>query len=351
MFEPELPFGYISHNRNAVNIYSPDPNVKATPGDVTPILQHFEKMFPNERDREILWTYLAAMVQNPGVKFQWAPFIQGTPGNGKSMIGAIMKRAIGSKYTHEPFSDDLANKFNDWLDSKLLIIIEELSLGERQEVENNIKTWVTADEVEMQAKGGKKAMRPNKSNWLILSNYQNALPIDANQRRYAPFFTHQQSVEDVRRDFPEGYFPALWNWLRDGGYEYITHYLQTRPLHPEFNPVNATRDRAPETSSTAKAVQASRGRFEQEILEAIEAGAAGFRNGWISSNAVTRLTNELRLRISPVKLRAALESLGFVQWGRSTQVIMEEGGTKPVLYIQKGKTGTIQDFISAQGYL
>src|SRR5690606_32359584 len=133
-------------------------------GDVTPFLQHLERMLPDERDRRILLTWMASLVQNPGRKFQWAPFLQGSQGNGKSMIGQILKRAVGTIYTHEPFSDDLANKFNDWQDNKILIIVEELSLGEKLETDNNLKTWITQDMIEMQAKGGKKAMRPNKAN-------------------------------------------------------------------------------------------------------------------------------------------------------------------------------------------
>src|SRR5690606_16637471 len=105
----------------------------------------------------------------------------------------ILKRAVGTIYTHEPFSDDLANKFNDWQDNKILIIVEELSLGEKLETDNNLKTWITQDMIEMQAKGGKKAMRPNKANWIIFSNYQNGLVFTAGGRRYAPFFTAQQS--------------------------------------------------------------------------------------------------------------------------------------------------------------
>jgi hypothetical protein len=355
MFEPKLPFGHIENRK--VNVYRPDPNVRSEPGDVSPMLRHFEKLFPNDRDREIIWTYLAAVVQNPGEKFQWAPFIQGAPGNGKSMIAAFMKRAVGVMYTHEPFSDDLANKFNDWLENRLLIVVEELTLEGRYEVENNLKTWLTADEIEMQAKGGKKSMRPNKSNWIILSNFKNSLPIDANQRRYAPFFTAQQTAEDVHRDFPGGYFPDMWEWLRGGGFAYLTHYLQTRELHPDYNPCGsgAARARAPETSSTHEAIGASMGNYEHEVLEAIGEGRQGFLNGWISSVALTQLEESKRLRTNRSRRRAALETLGYVEIGRSSQMIMAEAGTRPVLWIKRelkaaGVDTSTAAYLMAQGF-
>jgi hypothetical protein len=353
MFEPQLPFGHIENRM--VNVYMPDPSVRSEPGDVSPMLRHFEKLFPNERDREIIWTYLAAVVQNPGVKFQWAPFIQGAQGNGKSMIGAVLKMAVGPKYVHEPFSDDLANKFNDWLENRILIIVEELTLEGRYEVENNLKTWLTGDVVEMQAKGGKKAMRPNKSNWIIFSNFKNSLPIDSGTRRYAPLFTAQQTADDVHRDFPTGYFPDLWDWLRAGGFAYLTHYLQNRPLHPEYNPigVGAARARAPETSSTREAIGASMGNYEQEVLEAIAECQPGFLNGWISSIALSKLEEQKRLRTNRTRRRMALESLGFVEWGRSPIMVMAEGAARPTIYCRRDMSReslTVADFMKSQGY-
>ncbi|QIG67926.1 DNA primase domain-containing protein [Rhizobium phage RHph_Y60] len=353
MFEPQLPFGHIENRM--VNVYMPDPIVRSEPGDVSPMLRHFEKLFPVERDREIIWTYLAAVVQNPGMKFQWAPFIQGAQGNGKSMIGTMLKMAVGPKYVHEPFSDDIANKFNDWLENRILIIVEELTLEGRYEVENNLKTWVTSDIVEMQAKGGKKSMRPNKSNWIILSNFKNSLPIDAGTRRYAPFFTAQQSAEDVHRDFPVGYFPELWDWLRNGGFAYMTHYLQTRELNPEFNPAGtgAARARAPETSSTNEAIGASMGNYEQEVLECVSEGREGFRSGWLSSVALTKLEEQKRLRTNRTRRKMALESLGFVEFGRSPILIMAEGAVRPTLWIQRNmrdKQLTVNDYLQAQGF-
>lgn len=354
MFEPDMEFGYISHNRSAVNVYRADPSVVSEPGDVSPFLQHLARMLPDERDRRILLTWMASLVQNPGVKFQWAPFLQGSQGNGKSMIGQILKRAVGPLHTHEPFSDDLANKFNDWQDNKCLIIVEELSLGEKLETDNNLKTWITQDMIEMQAKGGKKMMRPNKANWVIFSNYQNGLVFTAGGRRYAPFFTAQQTAEDIERDGMGGnYFPFMWEWLRRGGYAYMTHFLQTYQCDPEFDPAGtmAGAARAPETSSTMAAIGASMGRFEMELLEMIESGAQGFRNGWVSGTKLRELEEKLRLRMSPAKRKSALEALGYVSWGRSTQVVMGEGGTKPTLYCRKELSAAgVQDFVTAQGY-
>lgn len=353
MFEPSLPFGTIQDD--AVNIYRPDPSVKCVEGDVSPFLNHLALMIPDERDRRILLTWMAALVQNPGAKFQWAPFLQGAQGNGKSMIGQVLKRAVGPLYVHEPFSDDLCNKFNDWQENKRLITVEELSLGEKAEMMNNLKTWITSDHIEMQAKGGKKSMRPNKANWIIFSNYQNGLVFTTADRRYAIFFTAQQTAEDVIRAGMSGrYFPDLWNWLREGGYAHMTWFLSTYQLDPEFSPIGygPGAARAPETTSTGAAVTASMGRYEAAIVEAVESGEIGFRGGWISSWVLSKLEKDLGLRLNPLKRKSALESLGYVSWGRSTTVVLMESGTKPTLYCKRGLEGLgVVEYERAQGYV
>jgi hypothetical protein len=69
-----------------VNTYWPV-DVPRKAGDGSPFLNHLAKVLPDERDRFILLCYMAACVQHKGVKFQWAPLLQGVEGNGKYALG------------------------------------------------------------------------------------------------------------------------------------------------------------------------------------------------------------------------------------------------------------------------
>jgi hypothetical protein len=61
-------------------------NTPRKAGDAGPFLRHLAKLLPDERDRSILLAYMAASIQHKGVKFQWAPLIQGAEGNGKTLL-------------------------------------------------------------------------------------------------------------------------------------------------------------------------------------------------------------------------------------------------------------------------
>ncbi|MCD6160928.1 MAG: hypothetical protein J7K40_00755, partial [candidate division Zixibacteria bacterium] len=100
-FLPELMPGEIGESEGLkfINTYAPI-DTKRIVGDPAPFLGLIDKMLPEKHDRGILLAYLAACVQYPGAKFQWAPLLQGVEGNGKSFIGACLTHAVGEKYTH-----------------------------------------------------------------------------------------------------------------------------------------------------------------------------------------------------------------------------------------------------------
>jgi hypothetical protein len=74
-------------------------NPKDSGGDVSLFLAHMKKILPIPRDRSILLAYMAAVVQHQGVKFQWAPLIQGVEGNGKTLFSRCVAEAVGVRYS------------------------------------------------------------------------------------------------------------------------------------------------------------------------------------------------------------------------------------------------------------
>ncbi len=92
-------------------------------GDASLFVRHMELLFPNERDRGIMWTYMAACVQHKGVKFQWCPVVQGPEGNGKTVLSWVVAEALGLHYTHWIDARGIGSDFNAWMDGKLLICL------------------------------------------------------------------------------------------------------------------------------------------------------------------------------------------------------------------------------------
>lgn len=341
-FRPDQPPGKITEEEGLtiINTYVPI-NTPRKSGDGTPFYDWFAKFLPVPEDREILWAYMASMVQNPGIKFQWWPFLQGQEGNGKTMIFRVLEHAIGRRYTHYPNALDLANVFNNWLAGKLFIGVEEIYVSNKKEMMEALKPIITNDRIGLQAKGVDQYTGDNYANGMACSNYQEAVSITYDTRRWAPFFAAQQNFEDlVRAGMVGPYFPNLLKWLRKDGYAIINHDLRSYevPLH-----LDPARDCvvAPRTSSTRVAVRVSLGSVEQEVVEAIEQGKPGFRGGWVSSIALSNLLEHKRLAhlVAPSKRRAMMQKLGF-DWhpalmaneGRAYSSVMAEGG-KPKIFI------------------
>lgn len=349
-FQPKQEPGSIVNG--AVNSYYPDPQ-PSEPGDVEPFLDLVRRLLPDPNDRAILLAWCASLVQNPGSKFQWAPVLQGTQGNGKTVISKCLQMSIGQKYTHQPSAEDLGNPFNSYVENKLLISVEEVHLQGRRELLDTLKPLITDDRYEVQPKGVDKRMIDNFANWFFCTNHRDAVLTTKNDRRYAIFFTAQQSYDDILRDGMGGdYFPNLWAWLRTVGFKRVNHYLQNYQIPAALDPAGSCH-RAPETSSTFAAITASMGRAEQEITEAIEVGAPGFRQGWASMYAVDQLFKEHHIRMSRIKVAEMLEGMGFKSIGRASKPIMDEGLKRPVLYVRREAWRpelTVDDYGLAQGY-
>ncbi|MEE8207126.1 MAG: DUF5906 domain-containing protein, partial [Nitrospinaceae bacterium] len=210
-----------------VNTYVPIETKRKT-GNPARFLDHLTRILPNIRDQGILLAYMAACVQHIGVKFQWAPLLQGVEGNGKTLFTRCVANAVGRRYTHYPKAADIDNKFNGWLLRKLFIGVEDIYVPDhRREILETLKPMITGgDGLEIQLKGVDQITVDVCANFILNSNHKDALVKTKNDRRFAIFYTHQQEADDLLRDGMSGnYFPDLYNWLRAGGYPIITQYL------------------------------------------------------------------------------------------------------------------------------
>ncbi|EAP3270667.1 hypothetical protein EAD10_20515 [Salmonella enterica] len=113
--------------------------------------------------------------------------------------------------------------------------------------------------ITVQRKGQDQRLVKNHLSFLITTNHRDGVIKTENDRRYAVFFTAQQSAEDLKRDgMNETYFNDLYDWLNNGGYEIACDYLHNRTM------VNFP-NRAPQTTSTDEAILESRSPVEQFI--------------------------------------------------------------------------------------
>lgn len=342
-FRPDRPSGELIRDagRTRVNVWWPIETPRKV-GDAGPFLRHLAKVLPDERDRQILLAYMAACVQHKGVKFQWAPLLQGAEGNGKTLFTRCVAEAVGRRYTHWPKASQLATPFNAWLLYKVFIGVEDIYVPDsKREVIEELKPMITGgDGLEIQAKGIDQISADICANFMFNSNHKDAIRKTRNDRRFGIFYTAQQTADDVISSGMGGdYFPNLYTWLRAEGYAIVSELLHTMPIPSEFNPAGACQ-RAPMTSTTEQAIEAGLGSIEQEVREAIEQGEQGFRGGWVSSMALDVLLETLNAsrRVPINKRRELLMQLGYdyhpgLKDGRVNNTLLPDGG-KPRLFIK-----------------
>lgn len=337
-FRPDLPVRArldLENGQTAVNVFDPrELGAFVTPAsdaDVAPFLDHIARMLPVVRDRQILISFMAACIQFRGRKFDWAPFVQGSQGNGKSTLLRIMEFCQGKGLSHWVKSAELGDssqRFNAWLENKLIYLVDEIYAKDRTDIMNSLKPLITAKRVEIQAKGRDQITRDVCGNFILVSNDKDAISIRRDDRRFAPFFTAQQEPGDPQLyGMTNAYFEGLNHWLDNGGFELIHGWLKIFPILDEFNPMKHSR--APITSSTEDAYSRSRSFPEQLIMEAVEEQQIGTRGGWLTMKSAERILQKARIK-SPDFIERIVLELGFVRHplmsnGRPDKEIPGEG--------------------------
>lgn len=350
-FRPDRPPVTVidQEGRPFINTYEPIVT-KRIAGDPTRFLELIRKLLPDQRDYEILTSYMCALIQNPGRKFQWWPVLQGVKGNGKTLILTVLQQAVGQRYTHLVNPEAMGktgNQFNSWVQGNLFVGVEEIFVSDQRHILETFKPLVTNTRIALEAKGKDQTTGDNFANGIMLTNHKDGVPISDDERRYAIFWTAQQTIADLTRDgMNSPYFPDLWDWLygrneyahlgEHYGFAVVNNWLaETAPI-AAFNPAGLCQ-RAPETSSTKAAIHESLGNLEQEVLEAIGEHRVGFRGGWISSHAMRGLFTGMRVNIGPKRYRSIVTALGYVSHpalkdGRVSGPLKD--GTRPRLYVE-----------------
>lgn len=345
VFDPALVFQSVVERagRSWVNIYK-EPVVGRRPGDVKPFMDLLHKLLPNGDDALILLSYMAAVVQYRGVKFRWAPFIQGTQGNGKSTIVACLKHALGHKYIFSVKAGMIENGFNAWLENNVLYVADDIySAKDRTDMMEALKSLITETEHAITLKGIDSIQKIICGNFIFTDNHKDAMKKQDDTRRICTLYCAQQSKWDRQRDgltkafFANEFIP----WLKNGGYAHVAELLHTMPIDPRYNPAGECQE-APETSVTREAVIDGRTGIEHEVAEWVELGEPGFCGDFISHHmlkAKMMANQQYAKSASPLKIKEMMNRLGYelhraLPEGR-TPTFVQPDDTRPLLYVKR----------------
>jgi hypothetical protein len=239
-FNPEKELIYREEGITYVNSYS-EPEIISIPGNVTPMLEHFEYLFPDKYEMNIIMDFIAFLVQRPGEKIRWMPIIKGGKGIGKSILADwFIAPILGRKNTFPVDSKLLKRDFNAWQLDTQLVIFHELKVGETRakklSLTESLKSFITDNYMMAHRKGIDEYQTINKANSFGLTNHEDAIMMTSDERRFGLFRC------DVKKR-PLNYYSNLIEWAGKN-VEEILYYFENRDIS------NFNYQEAPDTQMT-----------------------------------------------------------------------------------------------------
>lgn len=233
------------------------------------VKNHIKHLLAEPREQRMLMDWLSWVVQNPGKHANYAILLQGVQGDGKTFFAEMLRAVMGVSNVTMLNAQILHGEFTDWCAGQCVACVEEVRLindKNKYEVINRIKPYITNTVIEVHPKGKTVYNCVNTTNYLLFTNYKDALPLEDSDRRYLILFSRWQKRDDIRQfksDNPTYYrdlyetieqcAPALRGWLLD------------HEQSDEFDPMGD----APETKARTQMIERSKPEFIQVLHEII----------------------------------------------------------------------------------
>jgi len=200
--------------------------VEAKPGSWDLMKRHiFDNICGKNREYyRYVVGWMATAVQHPGVQGEVALVLQGKRGTGKTFFVKQFGYLFGQHYLMVSNSKHVTGNFNEHLRDVVLLFADEAFWAGDKASENVLKTLVTGDTLNVEPKGRKMITVPNRLHIVMASNNEWVVPAGMDERRFAVFKVGEEQAQK------EGYFKAIEDQLKDGGYEAWLHDMQTLDL-------------------------------------------------------------------------------------------------------------------------
>lgn len=288
IYLPWAPEHFDLNGTPCVNGYDPNspPDIPATfsKGDleaIETVKAHLGLILTEVNAPEIMLAWMAHNVQKPGVKIRWAPLVKGIEGDGKTVLGKVLRYAMGHINVGMVSPTVLADKYTAWADGRCVNVLEEIRMvgHNRYDTLNALKPYITNDEVTVHPKGVNEYMAPNTVNYIAFTNHQDALPLEETDRRWWVQFSPFSSQDELRNVADSLYFTRLHNAIEQHAGA-LRRWLLEWPIPAWFEP----NGQAPASAAKAKMVGLNVSDDELIVREVIAQGGCGVHKDIVSTS-------------------------------------------------------------------
>ena len=262
--------------------YKPVPITEKNKHAIELFLTHIKNMLSDEKEQTILLDWLAYVVQNAGKRINWAILLQGAQGTGKSYFAKVLEWVLGSNAKSlDPSA--LGERFTGWAHGSLVNIVEEIRIkgDDKWRIMDRLKPFITNSMIQIEEKGRDHRTVPNFTNYLLLTNYKDALPITNDDRRFCVMYGRIQNETELfdyfgGRDEAGEYFENLFHESEQHAGA-IKTFILNHTISEDFKPSG----RAPDTVSRRLMIQASVSPEQSLVEDLINKHECGVVNGRI----------------------------------------------------------------------
>jgi hypothetical protein len=182
---------------------------------------------------------------------------------------------------------------------------------------NKLKPLITQTHMRINEKFTPTYRIPNRANFMMFSNHQDAVLLEDGDRRY---FVYASPA----RPRHQAYYDELFRWLYNNG-PALLHWLQARPLS-RFDP----HGRAPLTEAKLALIEASRSPLDAYLEETLKADEWPFTGDLVVASHIADALGA-KFRASVTAVAASLKRLGGVRLGQKRM----HDGTKPTVWAMR----------------
>ena len=248
------------------------------PGDISPWLEHAERLLPDPEERAHVFNVMAFKLQNPRVKINHAVLHGGDQGCGKDTLWApFLWGVCGPNLRNRGLVDGkgISSRWGYALESEVLILneLKETEASERRALANSLKPIIAAppDTLTIERKGLHPYDMVNRLLVLAFTNESVPITLETQDRRWFCVWSSAPRMTDEAR-------LALWGWYKSGGFERVAKWLALRDVSafdPKATPMAA--------EYKSRLIENGRSMAESYVMEQIDRRFQEFGLGVVAS--------------------------------------------------------------------
>ncbi len=310
-----------SEGKLLVNTWHASNAIEVREGGVSLFLDLLRKLYPEEREQNILLDKMSYGLLHPDIKPNWHCLLFSLPGAGKDSLLRPLFMYLGSNGVVVS-AETLLGGFNEFV-MRQQVLIGELRSFQRKSLFDKLKLYLATppDWLTVNEKFEKLFQIPNLSTWWFTTNEPDCIAFDNTDRRLCVLQSPmtKKEIDSLEAQGPDGktYFQRYHEWLNAGGAGAVIHFLRTRELTQGFNP----QGRAPWTEAKGDMAEATLTEAQRWIIEQVrdQSDDRMFQPALVTREDVLQyarnslLPEEERKGLTLAKVSEALRAAGAIQ--------------------------------------